>query len=93
VSYCACKLEEGNFLLATYIKGELQCLKVRGGQLFTGYNLQVSYSACKSRTTYCCLHEGELQGVKTKGGNFLLATYGAGELQCVQKEDNLLLAT
>ncbi len=47
----------------------------------------------KSRTTYCWLHKGELKGVKTRGDNFLLATCGAGELQWVQKEDNLLLAT
>jgi hypothetical protein len=33
--------------------------------------VQVSYSACKRRTTYCWLHEGELQGLKTRGGQLL----------------------
>jgi hypothetical protein len=78
----------------------------KGGQLINGFMkvscrrwqlliryIQVSYSARKRRTTYCWLHEGELQDLKTRGDNFLLAIYGAGELQCVQKEDNLLLAT
>ncbi len=38
-------------------------------------------------STYCWLHKGELQGLTT---SYSLHT---SELQCVQKEDNLLLAT